>query len=184
MMPLGSYPPEACDARNTVVCRVDPPPTAHNKRHRPLPSPEHHPAPTPPNITQSHTLSSPLVTIPEHIQLEGTETHAVLPSPPRPPNECPPPAPRAPPNRNSRPKNALLATDMSPPPSAKRQCPRSAPPTRRQPKRAHPDSELTPPPPTTKSRTQHSNAPSLGRNKKGSEGVAKQGPRKKKTPHI
>ena len=102
----------------------------HNKRHRPLPSPEHQPAPIPPNITQSHTLPSPLVTIPEHTQLEDTETCAVLPSPPRPPNECPPPAPRAPSNRNSRPKNALLATEMSPPPPAKRQCPRPEPPTR------------------------------------------------------
>jgi hypothetical protein len=130
------------------------------------------------NITQPHTPD----TIPEHTQLEDTAMQDT-PSPPRPSNESPP-TPRAPSNRRSRPKNALLETEMSPPPPPKRQRLRPEPPTKRQPKRTRPDSEMSPPPPAKKSPKQNSHAPSLGRNKKGSERVAKQGPRKKKTPHI
>ena len=120
----------------------------------------------PPNIAQSHTFSHTRA-------LNDTTAHASPPSPPRPSSEFPPPVPRAPSNRK-RLKHSLLETEMSPPPSAKRQQPSPDPPTRRQPKRTHPDSESTPPPPAKKSRTQNSNAPSLGRSKKGSERVAKQ----------
>ena len=139
-------------------------------------------SPVPPNITQPHS-SFTLDTIPEHTQLEDTAMQDALPSPPRPSNESPP-TPRAPSNRRSRPKNAPLETETSPPPSPKRQRLRPELPTKRQPKRTHPDSEMTPPPPAKKSPKQNSHAPSLGRNKMGSERVAKQGPRKKKTPHI
>ncbi len=171
----------------TTHCPCQP----HNKRHRPQPPPNNHPeplspkrptSPVPPNIIQPHTFLT-LDTIPEHTQLEDTAMQAALPSPPRPSNESPH-APRAPSNRRSRPKNGLLETEMSPPPSPKRQRLRPEPPTKRQPKRTHPDSEMTPPPPAKKSPKQNSHAPSLGRNKKGSERVAKQGPRKKKTPHV
>ena len=162
----------------------------HNKRHRPLPPPNNHPeplspkritSPVPPNITQPHTFLT-LDTIPEHTQLEDTAMRDALPSPPRPSNESPP-TPRAPSNRRSRPKNAPLETETSPPPSPKRQRLRPEPPTKRQPKRTHPDSEMSPPSPAKKSPKQ-SRPPSLGRNKTGSERVAKQGPRKKTTPHI
>ena len=164
-----------------------------NKRHRPLTPPTNHPEPpspkrptlpAPPNIPQSHTFSSPLDTVPEQTHFDNTMAHASLPLPPHPPNECPPPAPRAPSHRNSRSKRALLDTELPQPPPAQRQRPRPEPPTRGQSKRTHPDSEFTRSPPAKKTPTQTSNAPALGRNKKGSKRVARQGPRKKKTPHI
>ena len=118
----------------------------HNKRHRPLSPPDNHPvppspnrptSPAPPNITRSHAFSHPRAR-------DDTTAHVSPPSPPRPSNESPP-TPRAPSNRRSRPKNALLETEMFPPPSPKRQRLRPEPPTKRQPKRTHPDSEMTPP---------------------------------------